>query len=58
MLVNSNAVLEDLCLAGGRAMSEGIAAGEDYLTIRNRRVSAICEATMMKLALFGSAGRA
>ncbi len=51
-------IFTDLCLSGSRAMREGLAAGEDYLTIRNRRVSAICEATMEKLALFGSAGRA
>ncbi len=51
-------IFTDLCLAGSRAMTEGLAAGEDYLTIRNRRVSAICEAAMMKIALFGSAGRA
>ncbi len=51
-------IFTDLCLAGSRAMTEGLAAGDDYLTIRNRRVSAICEAAMKKIALFGSAGRA
>ncbi len=51
-------IFTDLCIAGNRAMTEGLSAGEDYLTIRKRKVSAICEAAMKKIALFGSVGRA
>ncbi len=51
-------IFTDLCLAGSDAMREGLAAGEDYLTIRNRKVAAIKEAVKKKILLFGSANRA
>ena len=51
-------IFTDLCLAGNKAMAEGLAAGEAYLTIRNRKVAAIKEAVKEKMALFGSVGRA
>ncbi len=50
-------VFTDLCLAGTQAMQAGLAAGEDYLSIRDRKVSAIKEAVKKKLSLLGSAGR-
>ncbi len=51
-------IFTDLCLAGKRAMEDGLAAGEDYLTIRNRKVAYIKEATKAKISLFGSADKA
>lgn len=50
-------IFTDLCLAGNRAMSEGLAADEAYLAIRDRKVAAIKEVVMEKMKLFGSAGR-
>ena len=44
--------------AGCRAMKEGLAAGEDYLTIRNRKVAAMCENVRYKMKLFGCSGKA
>ncbi len=51
-------IFTDLCLAGRGAMLAGLDAGEDYLTIRNRKVDAIKEAVKTKIALFGSSGKA
>ncbi len=51
-------IFTDLCLAGNRAMAEGLAANEAYLTIRDRKVEAIKAAVMEKMRLFGSEGRA
>ena len=51
-------IFTDLCLAGRRAMEAGIAAGEDYLTIRNRKVAAITAEARTKMRLFGSTGKA
>ncbi len=51
-------IFTDLCLAGKRAMEDGLSAGEDYLTIRNRKVAYIKDAVKAKIALFGSAGKA
>lgn len=51
-------IFTDLCLAGQRAMQKGIAAGEDYLTIRNRRVAAIKAEARTKMRLFGCSGKA
>ncbi len=51
-------IFTDLCLAGSTAMAEGLAAGEAYLTIRNRKVEAIKRAVVEKMTLFGSVGRA
>ena len=39
-------------------MQKGIAAGEDYLTIRNRRVAAIKAEARTKMRLFGCSGKA
>ena len=51
-------IFTDLCLAGQRAMAEGISAGRDYLTIRNMQVEAINEAVKTKMRLFGCEGKA
>lgn len=51
-------IFTDLCLAGQRAMAEGISAGRDYLTIRNMKVEAIREAVKTKMRLFGCEGKA
>lgn len=51
-------IFTDLCLAGNEAMAAGLAAGEAYLIIRNRKVAAIKAAVMEKMALFGSVGKA
>lgn len=51
-------IFTDLCLAGQRAMAEGISAGRDYLTIRNLKVEAIKEAVKTKMRLFGCEGKA
>lgn len=50
-------IFTDLCLAGNRAMAEGLFAGEAYLTIRNRKVEAIKQSVMEKMKLFGSVNR-
>jgi len=51
-------IFTDLCLAGSRAMAEGLEAGMAYLDIRNHKVAAIKEAVKAKILLFGSAGKA
>ena len=51
-------IFTDLCLAGNKAMAEGLANGEAYLTIRNRKVAEMKRAVMEKMALFGSVGKA
>ncbi len=51
-------IFTDLCLAGNAAMQAGLSAGEDYLTIRNRKVETIKETVMNKMRLFGCAGKA
>ena len=51
-------IFTDLCLAGNAAMTDGLAAGEAYLTIRNRKVDYIKRAVMEKMRLFGSVGKA
>ena len=51
-------IFTDLCLVGSRAMAEGLAAGEAYLTIRNRKVEYIKRAVVEKMELFGSVGKA
>ena len=51
-------IFTDLCLAGNRAMAEGLEAGMAYLDIRNHKVAAIKEAVKAKIMLFGSAGKA
>ena len=51
-------IFTDLCNAGERAMKAGLEAGEAYLQIRNRKVEEIKKATMEKMRLFGSVGKA
>ena len=51
-------IFTDLCLAGNAAMADGLANGEAYLTIRNRKVDYIKRAVMEKMELFGSVGKA
>lgn len=51
-------IFTDMELAGVRAMQEGIAAGQDYLEIRNRKVGAIRETVKEKIRIFGSVNKA
>lgn len=51
-------IFTDMCLAGEKAMKEGLEAGEGYLAIRNRKVAAIREAVKAKMRLFGCEGKA
>ena len=51
-------IFTDLCLAGRRAMQEGLDAGEEYLVIRNRKRDAIREEVRTKMRLFGCNGKA
>ena len=51
-------IFTDLCLAGNAAMADGLANGEAYLTIRNRKVEYIKRAVMEKMELFGCVGKA
>lgn len=51
-------IFTDLCLAGERAMREGLEAGIGYLELRNKKVAAIKEAVKTKMKLFGCEGRA
>ncbi len=51
-------IFTDLLLAGSRAMAEGFDAGEDYLTIRNRKMEMIKNEVIRKIRLFGSCGKA
>jgi fructose-bisphosphate aldolase class II len=50
-------IYTDLCLAGIRAMNEGLAEGLSYLDIRNKKVEYIKEEVKKKMLLFGSNGR-
>ena len=51
-------IFTDLCVAGERAMAEGLSDGLAYLEIRNRKVEAIKETVKRKMELFSSARRA
>ena len=51
-------IFTDLCLAGNRAMAQGLAEGKAYLDIRNRKVEEIKRAVVEKMSLFGSVGKA
>ncbi|MBQ4269887.1 MAG: class II fructose-bisphosphate aldolase [Clostridia bacterium] len=51
-------IFTDLCKAGERAMQAGLAEGKAYLNIRNMKVEEIKKATMEKMRLFGSVGKA
>lgn len=48
----------DMCVAGVKALQESIAAGKDYLHVRNDKVDAIRKTICNKISLFGSAGKA
>ncbi len=48
----------DLCLAGVKAMEEGLREGLDYLTLRNKKVEYIKNAVKEKMLLFGCDGKA
>ena len=50
-------IYTDLCLAGIRAMNEGLAEEISYLDIRNKKVNFIKEEVKKKMLLFGSDGR-
>lgn len=50
-------IFTDLCLAGNKAIQEGLAEGLDYLSLRNKKVAAIKEAIRHKMRLFGSNNR-
>lgn len=51
-------IFTDLCVAGNRAMEDGLREGLAYLDIRNKKVEYIKEAIKKKIMLFGSNGRA
>lgn len=51
-------IFTDLCLAGEKAVKEGINSKLDYLKIREMKVNLIKEAVKTKIRLFGSEGMA
>ena len=51
-------IFTDLCIAGERGMREGLAQGEGYLDIRNRKVAAISAEAERKMKIFGCSGKA
>lgn len=51
-------IFTDLCLAGERALRQGIEEHKGYLELRNAKVAAVREAVIAKIRLFGSAGKA
>ena len=51
-------IFTDLCLAGNRAMKDGLEQGLAYLDIRNRKVDYIKEEVKKKMMVFGCNGRA
>ena len=51
-------IFTDLCLAGNKAVQEGMEQGLAYLDIRNKKVAAIKEAVKTKIRLFGSENKA
>ena len=51
-------IFTDLCLAGDRAMREGLEQGLGYLETRSRKVQIIKEAVKTKIRLFGSENKA
>ena len=51
-------IFTDLCLAGERAMKEGLEKGLGYLEIRKLKVEYIKEAVKNKIRLFGSQNKA
>lgn len=50
-------IFTDLCVAGKKAMAEGISRGMAYLDIRNWKVEAIRKAVVEKMRLFGCDGK-
>ena len=50
-------IFTDLCLAGNRAMEQGLAEGKAYLDIRNMKVEEIKEEVKKKMLVFGCNGR-
>ena len=51
-------IFTDLCLAGDRAVAEGLEKGIGYLETRNLKVAYIKEEVKKKMQLFGSVGKA
>ncbi|MBQ8605159.1 MAG: class II fructose-bisphosphate aldolase [Clostridia bacterium] len=51
-------IFTDICLAGNKAMAEGLTQNMDYLAIRELKVKTIKEAVMNKMRLFGSENKA
>ncbi len=51
-------IFTDLCLAGERAMKDGLEKGLGYLEIRNLKVEYIKETVKAKIKIFGSDGKA
>lgn len=51
-------IFTDLCQAGIEGVRAGLAQGDSYLELRNRKVDSIREAVKTKIRLFGSAGKA
>ena len=51
-------IFTDLCLAGNRAMTRGLAEGKAYLDIRNMKVEEMKRAVVEKMKLFGCVGKA
>ena len=51
-------IFTDLCLAGDRAMREGLEKGIGYLETRNLKVETIKEAVKKKIITFGSVNKA
>ena len=51
-------IFTDICLAGEKAMKDGLAEGLGYVQIREKKVNAMKEAFAVKLKLFGSANQA
>jgi fructose-bisphosphate aldolase class II len=51
-------IFTDLCLAGNKAMNEGLANNMEYLDIRNLKVETMKQAVMNKMKIFGSVNKA
>lgn len=51
-------VFTDLVIAAEKAQKEGVNAGKDYLTIKAEMMEAVKQATLTKMRLFGSVGKA
>lgn len=50
-------IFTDLCLAGNRAMQQGLDEGKAYLDIRNMKVEEIKKEVIKKMLVFGCDGR-